>query len=51
MPIRNFSWSESRLKNRFNFVVSNRDFQQMFDFVGAPEERTCLLTETRIFIG
>lgn len=27
------------MKNRFNFVVSNRDFQQVFDFSGAPEAR------------
>jgi hypothetical protein len=27
-----------RLKNRFNSVVSNGDFLQVFDFNGAPEE-------------
>jgi len=36
--IRNFSPSENRLKNRFNSVVSNGDFLQVFDFNGAPEE-------------
>jgi len=28
----------NRLKNRFNFVVSNGDYLQVFDFNGAPEE-------------
>jgi hypothetical protein len=32
------SLSKNRLKNRFNFVVSNGDFLQVFDFIGAPEE-------------
>jgi len=30
--------SENRLKNRFNFVLSNGDFLQVLEFNGAPEE-------------
>jgi hypothetical protein len=36
--IRNFSRDENRLKTRFNFVASNGDLLQVFDFNGAPKE-------------
>jgi hypothetical protein len=36
LPHPQFLAEQNRLKNRFNFVVSNGDFMEVIDLIGAP---------------